>query len=369
VADPETAWFVPEVRERLRVATTADELAIAGERLCMAPAALAAALVEPGGRLLIDAVGNAVLLRREWADDGAAEAVIVSRAGVPRDHPTVLATAAGWGCERVRHQLTGRTLDVPGPAADAPLADRFRHLAALAATRVETAVVPARDAGRTATNGDGSPTAAADQAAHRAAFAVLEPLGLPVLSEERPSRPVPAGRPWIVLDPLDGTGNFTAGLPPWAFSAALVVDGRPVAGVVVDLSSGRRWVAADGAGAQRDGVPVTPRAGGTVVVRSAPERNSVVVPSTARRVRITGCTAVDLCLVADGSAAAWHDVDRSGSHVHDVAGGLAVLLAAGGVALAPDGKALELRPDVHERVRFVAARDDASARDLLRAVG
>lgn len=367
MADPGTAWFVPEVRERLRVATTTDDLATAGERLCMAPAALAAALVEPGGRLLIDASGNAVLLRREWAHDGAAEAVIVSRAGVPRDHPTVLATAAGWGCTRVRHQLTGRTLEVPGPAADAPLADRFRHVAALAATRVETAVVLARDAGRTQTSDDGSPTSAAEEAAHRAAVAVLEPLGLPVLSARRPGRPVPTGGRWIVLNALDGTGNFTAGLPPWAFSAALVLDGQPIAGVVVDLSSGRRWLAADGAGAQRDGVPVTPRAGGTVVVPSAPE-HSVVVPSTARRVRITGCTAVDLCLVADGSAAAWHDVDRTGSPVCDVAGGLAVLLAAGGVALDSDGEPLELRPDASERVRFVAARDDASARELLRAV-
>jgi 3'(2'), 5'-bisphosphate nucleotidase len=368
VAEPGTAWFVPAVRERLRVATTTDELATAGERLCMAPAALAAALVEPGGRLLIDDAGNAVLLRREWADDGAAEAVIVSRAGVPRDHPTVLATAAGWGCDRVRHQLTGRTMTVPGLPADAPLPDRFRHLAALAATRVETAVVLARDAGRTATLEDGSPTRAADEAAHQAAVAVLEPLGLPVLSEERRDQPVPAGRPWIVLDPLDGTGNFTAGLPPWAFSAALVAEGRPVAGVVVDLSSGRRWVAAEGAGAKRDGVPVTPRAGGTVVVPSAPEHDPVVVPSTARRVRITGCTAVDLCLVADGSAGAWHDVDRSGSHVYDVAGGLAVLLAAGGVALTAEGQPLALRPDAHEVVRFVAAPDDASARELLRAV-
>jgi 3'(2'), 5'-bisphosphate nucleotidase len=86
-------------------------------------------------------------------------------------------------------------------------------------------------------------------------------------------------------------------------------------------------------------------------------------------VRITGCTAVDLCLVADGSAATWHDVDRSGSHVYDVAGGLAVLLAAGGVALTPDGEPVRLRPDAQEPVRFVAAPDVRSARELLRAVG
>ena len=142
-----------------------------------------------------------------------------------------------------------------------------------------------------------------------------------------------------------------------------------MAGLVADLSSGRRWVGAQGRGARRDDVTVSPRAGSTVVVPSAPRSDSVVVPSTARRVRVTGCTAVDLCLVADGSAAAWHDVDRSGSHVYDVAGGLAVLLAAGGVALTESGEPLVLTPHALELVRFVAAPDAASARELLRAVG
>ena len=83
---------------------------------------------------------------------------------------------------------------------------------------------------------------------------------------------------------------------------------------------------------------------------------------------LTGCTAVDLCLVADGSAAAWHDVDRSGTHVHDVAGGLAVLLAGGGAVLTPDGGPLLLRPDTEAKIRFVAAPDESSARELLAAL-
>lgn len=350
------------------MATTSAQIAAAAERLCMAPAALAAAVVEPGGRLLLDDAGSAVLLRRGWADDGAAEAVIVSRAGVPQDHPAVLATAAGWGCDRVRHQLTGRTVAVPEPPADAPLVDRFRHLASRAATQVETALALARDVGQVHTTDDGGAVMAADEAAHEAAVDVLGGLGVTVLSEERPEQPVPPGRPWIVLDPLDGTGNVAAGLPPWAFSAALVSAGRPIAGLVADLSSGRRWVGAEGRGARRDDVPVSPRTGGTVVLPGAPPRDPVV-PSTARRVRVTGCTAVDLCLVADGSAAAWLDVDRSGSHVYDVAGGLAVLLAAGGVALRADGEPLLLEPHAHDLIRLVAAPDAASARELLRAIG
>jgi 3'(2'), 5'-bisphosphate nucleotidase len=273
-----------------------------------------------------------------------------------------------WGCDQICHASTGRAFPVPALHDDATLIDRFRLLAARAATRVEVAVALARDAGGDRHKDDGSPTIDADEAAHAAAVEVLADLGVPLLSEERPDADVADDRPWVVLDPLDGTGNFSAGLPPWAFSAALISGGRAVAGLVVDLSSGRRWEGAEGAGARRDGVPIAPRQGSTVVVPSAPGGGSVAVPGTARRVRITGCTAIDLCLVADGSAAAWHDVDRSGSHVHDVAGGLAVLLAAGGAALTPDGRPLLLTPDTSGRLHLVAATTDRAARDLLAAL-
>jgi 3'(2'), 5'-bisphosphate nucleotidase len=255
------------------------------------------------------------------------------------------------------------------PEDTAPLIHRFLHLAALAATRVETAVAMARGNGIDTVKPDGSLSIAADEAAHAAAVQVLHVLDVPLLSEERTDPAVVDGEPWIVLDPLDGTGNFAAGLPPWAFSAALVRAGRPIAGVVTDLSSGRRWWGAAGVGGLRDGVPVHPRPGSTVVLPSAPSGGRVAVPPTARRVRVTGCTAVELCLVADGSAAAWHDVDRTGTHVHDVAGGLAVLLAAGGVALTPDGEPLRLPPDTGARIRLVAAPSADDAAGLLAALG
>jgi 3'(2'), 5'-bisphosphate nucleotidase len=248
---------------------------------------------------------------------------------------------------------------VPVPSPEAPLATRFRHLAALAATRVEVAVALAR--------GEGDDGSAAGGAAHAAAVEVLAPLGIPVLGQESRDVAVPDGGPWIVLDPLDGTGNFAAELPPWAFSAGLVVGGAPTAGLVTDLSSGRRWSGVVGGGGWRDGVPISPRPGTTVIVPSAPHQGVVAVPPTARRIRITGCTAIDLCLVADGSAAAWHDLDRSGTHVHDAAGGLAVLLGAGGAALTENGEPLELRPDTQAKIRLVAASTEAAARALLAA--
>jgi 3'(2'), 5'-bisphosphate nucleotidase len=292
--------------------------------------------------------------------------VLVRRHGTGVSEPAVTAAASAWGCTRLRDAATGDVLPVPAPPAAAPLTERFLHLAALAASRVEVAVALARDAGRESTKPDGSPSLGADEAAHLAAAHTLRRLGVTVLSEERSDRPVAGDEPWVVLDPLDGTGNFRAGLAPWAFSVALVRDGRPVAGLVADLSSGRRWSGAAGAGALRDGVPVRPRDAGTVVAPTAPSGSAVQVPRTARRVRVTGCTAIDVCLVADGAAGAWQNLDRSGTHVHDVAGGLAVLAAGGGVALDPDGVPLRLHPDTGTLIRFVAAGTEERARELLR---
>ncbi|MFL5887463.1 MAG: inositol monophosphatase family protein [Solirubrobacteraceae bacterium] len=353
----------------LRVATGSAQVQAAARALDVAPAALATTLTDPDLRLLVGDRGDIALLRRAWADDGHAEAVLVRRRGALVARPAVLAVASAWGCERVRDAATGELVAVPTPPDDAPLPARFLHLAALAATRVEVAVALARDAGQESTKADGSPSLGADEAAHLAAAHVLRPLGVAVLSEERRDRSVAGDEPWVVLDPLDGTGNFRAGLPPWAFSAGLVQSGRPVAGLVADLSSGRRWQGALGSGARRDGVPVRPRSGGTLVVPTAPPGEAVAVPAGVRRVRVTGCTAVDLCLVADGSAAAWHDVDRGGTHVHDVAGGLAVLAAAGGVALTEDGEPLVLRPDTETLIRLVAAGNEKTARAVLGAVG
>lgn len=57
---------------------------------------------------------------------------------------------------------------------------------------------------------------------------------------------------WIV-DPIDGTKNFSRGIPVWASLVALERDGRIVCGVASAPALGHRWWAARGQGAWRDG--------------------------------------------------------------------------------------------------------------------
>jgi histidinol-phosphatase len=68
-----------------------------------------------------------------------------------------------------------------------------------------------------------------------------------VVGEER-GGVVDAGRCWLV-DPIDGTKNFTRGLPVWATLIALLAGGDPVLGVASAPALGKRWWAARGSGA------------------------------------------------------------------------------------------------------------------------
>ncbi len=57
-----------------------------------------------------------------------------------------------------------------------------------------------------------------------------------------------AGRRWII-DPLDGTRNYSRGIPVWATLIALERDGEVVIGVVSAPALHRRWFAERGSGA------------------------------------------------------------------------------------------------------------------------
>jgi myo-inositol-1(or 4)-monophosphatase len=54
--------------------------------------------------------------------------------------------------------------------------------------------------------------------------------------------PLVNGRSWVI-DPLDGTVNYANGLPVFCVSIGFVVDGRPMAGVVLDPSRGETFAA------------------------------------------------------------------------------------------------------------------------------
>ena len=97
---------------------------------------------------------------------------------------------------------------------------------------------------------DRTPVTDADTATEDALRAVLgmERPGDAVLGEERGGEVSENGRGWV-LDPIDGTKNFSRGVPAWATLIALTVHGRSVVGVASAPALGRRWWGATGLGA------------------------------------------------------------------------------------------------------------------------
>ena len=106
---------------------------------------------------------------------------------------------------------------------------------------------------RVETKQDLTPVTDADRAVERALRERIahERPGEGVLGEEEGDDD--AGRARWILDPIDGTRNFSRGIPVWATLIALERDGEVVCGVVSAPALGHRWWAERGSGAYRDG--------------------------------------------------------------------------------------------------------------------
>jgi myo-inositol-1(or 4)-monophosphatase len=77
------------------------------------------------------------------------------------------------------------------------------------------------------------------------------------LSEETADNPSRLDRREVfIVDPIDGTRAFAAGLPDWTISVAAVRDGRPVAAALAEPVAGRTFIAARGHGASVAGRPL-----------------------------------------------------------------------------------------------------------------
>lgn len=246
------------------------------------------------------------------------------------------------------------------PIAGDDCIQRFLSLAARAAGAVQCAIAGLAERGAVGIGADGAPTEAADRAAEDAALETLAPLGVTIVSEERGivGATIATGDYWIAIDPLDGSRNFRAGYPPYATAMGLVRDGLAVAGYVCELGSMRRWWS-DGARAFADGGRIAARAGRLVAQPSPTPGQTLATPDIpGYRLRISGSTATDLCRVADGSLAAFVALDRRVTHVHDLAGPLAILHAAGATVLdGTTGAPPALRPDPMLTYAIVAAAD------------
>ncbi len=144
-----------------------------------------------------------------------------------------------------------------------------------------------------------------------------------VLGEEGASDEGTTGVRWVI-DPIDGTVNYLYGLPQWAVSIGVEVDGRTEVGVVYDPSKDELFTAVRGGGAALDDRPlhcnqVTELAQALVATgfgydaqrRAAQAALLPTLLPAVRDIRRVGAGALDLCAVAAGRVDAYYEQGMS----------------------------------------------------------
>jgi myo-inositol-1(or 4)-monophosphatase len=176
---------------------------------------------------------------------------------------------------------------------------------------------------------------------------------------------------WLV-DPLDGTSNYSRGIPYYSVSVCVVHDDVPLVGTVYDPSRDELFSAIAGKGAYLNGesIAVSDTASmadamlitGFYYDRGAQvERNLENIGRLFTHgivgIRRLGSAALDLCYVACGRADAFWEHELK---AWDFAAGALIVREAGGTVTDSEGNALRNRPSyvvasntrLHEPIRL-----------------
>jgi myo-inositol-1(or 4)-monophosphatase len=219
-----------------------------------------------------------------------------------------------------------------------------------------------------------SPVSEADIAADNLLRERLSAVGPDIawLSEESADDParLRAKRVWVV-DPIDGTRAYIAGLSDWAVSAALIEGRRPVAACLYAPALGEFFMARAGTGATLNGAPIAVTKGADLQnlriagPKNLLERLTPLLPpfTTVPRAR---SLALRLARLAQGA----YDVAFAGGNSHDwdlAAADLLVHEAGGALTPLTGGNVAYNQPVPRHGMLVAAGRDRHAA--LIKLIG
>jgi myo-inositol-1(or 4)-monophosphatase len=180
----------------------------------------------------------------------------------------------------------------------------------------------------------------ADLAAHEYICKSLSNTGIPIISEEGDNKKFNlADHQWIV-DPIDGTLNFSRGFEMAAVSISLWDGGIPILGVVHHLFTNEVFSSLQHQGAfkndHRISVSVIKHKNESILATGFPSGRDyskgsldkfIINVQEYKKIRMLGSASLMLTYVACGCFDVYHEEDI---YIWDVAAGLALILEAGG---------------------------------------
>lgn len=215
---------------------------------------------------------------------------------------------------------------------------------------------------------DQSPITAADLASHRVIVAGLRTLtpDIPILSEEGLETPWEERRHWHrfwLIDPIDGTKDFTQRTGEFTVNIALIENGEPTLGVVTAPALKEAFWGAKGEGAyKRDRTGKVHRiqvAEPRPVKRVVASKNHLndetraFIDQLGEHETLQAGSSLKFCRIAEGRADIYPRMGPTSEW--DTGAAHAVLLAAGGNVKQVDGSALVYGKENVLNPHFIAA--------------
>lgn len=218
---------------------------------------------------------------------------------------------------------------------------------------------------------DRSPVTEADLEVDRILSATLRDLfaGVPVVTEEQASshgQPV-GDAPFFLVDPIDGTKEFINKTGEFTINVALIVEREPVFGIVHAPAIDRMFIGNEAAfeicRGEEKPLSVAGCGGLMRAVASRSHSNAPTEDFLDRHQigeRVSAGSSLKFCLLAAGEADVY---PRFGPTMEwDTAAGHAVLKAAGGMVLLPNGEPLTYAKPGFRNPDFIACSPDARMR-------
>ena len=191
-----------------------------------------------------------------------------------------------------------------------------------------------------------------------------------IIGEEEAPSDGDADLVWV-LDPIDGTAAFIAGLPVYGSLIALMREGEPILGIIDHPITGDRWIGVKGSPTTHNGRPCRTRTcgalGAAILSASNPdffdaeETPALDAMRAATAWRIWGGACMSFGLLASGRTDAAFDTRLK---LWDFAPFRPIIEGAGGVITDWDGAPITLSTGP----RILAAGDPARHREALALV-
>ncbi len=184
----------------------------------------------------------------------------------------------------------------------------------------------------------------------------LKPLDVNIVSEEIGT--IDNNSKWtVVIDPIDGSFNFTRGIPFFGFCFAVFKDNNPYYGLTYEFLTKNTYEAFVGKGAYLNGEKIK--------VKTYDKKESLIsyyskknlnLIGKVRRVRIMGAFGIEMAYVAKGTLDGVFDI-RNHVRTTDIASSYIICKESGAIITNENGEELKFELNATDRYSIIVVND------------